>query len=414
MKILIVTPYLPHPKCGHGGGVYLYKLIEKLVPQHQLIIVSFCDRSEKLLYEDLKSLSAKFYLISRDKGTQPNLLKNLRLYSQRLIKFFISILFWEPYYVSKYANRRMSLIISKITSENNFDIVQFEYTQMAQYVKNVVHGKTILHEIDVSYRPAYRRFKKAETIIKKIVAYIEWCRWAKYEPRIVSHFDTVLTVTEQDRLLLKWLTTMDHINYFPHAIEIPDHIPEYSTREPYSILFVGSYLHQPNVDAALWLCKEIFPPIKHKYKNSNLFIVGPNPTDELLKLADKLSGINIVGFVDKVEPYFQKCSVFVAPLRFGGGVKNKILFAMSNGIPAITTKIGIEGIEILDSESVLHADSSKSFVEQICFIFDNPDIANSISQRAYKAILETYSWEKVLNQLNNIFNDIINTSRKNY
>jgi polysaccharide biosynthesis protein PslH len=410
MKILIVTPYLPHPKCGHGGGVYLYKLIEKLIPQHQLTIVSFCDRSEKLLYEDLKPLSAIFYLISRDKGTQTNILKNLQLYLQRLFKFFVSILLWEPYYVSKYGDRRMSLLISKITSENNFDIVQFEYTQMAQYVKNVFHGKTILHEIDVSYRPAFRRYKKTKNVLKKIILYIEWCRWAKYEPRIVSHFDTVLTVTDQDRLLLKWLTRMDHIDYFPHAIEIPNHIPKYSSRELHSILFVGSYLHQPNVDAALWLCKEIFPHIKHKYKNSNLFIVGPNPTDELLKLADKLSGINIVGFVDKVEPYFQKCSVFVAPLRFGGGVKNKILYAMSNGIPVITTKIGIEGIEIFDSTSVLYADSTKSFVEQVCFIFDNPDIANSISQRAYNGISETYSWDKVINQINAIFNNIIKVS----
>jgi polysaccharide biosynthesis protein PslH len=407
MKILIVTPYLPHPKCGHGGGVYLFKLIEKLIPLHQLTIVSFCDHIEKVLFEDLKSLPVKFYLISRDKGAQANILRFLQLFSLRLFKFFVSLLLWEPYYVSKYKDRRMSSLISKITSEDNFDIILFEYTQMAQYVKNVTYGKTILHEIDVSYRPVYRRFKKAKTIFRKIVLYIEWCRWAKYEPGMVSRFDAVLTVTEQDRLLLQWLTKMDNIYYFPHAIEIPKNIPLYSSREPFSILFVGSYLHQPNVDAALWICKEIFPQIKNKYKDSYLYIVGPNPTDELLRLADKSLGINIVGFVDKVEPFFQKCSVFVAPLRFGGGVKNKILYAMANGIPVITTKIGIEGIETFDSTSVLYADSTKRFVEQICLIFDNIDIASSLSQKAYQNISEIYSWEKVLNQLNKIFNKVI-------
>lgn len=410
MNILIATPYLPHPKCGHGGGVYLYKLIENLMHRHQLTVISFCDNVEKSLLEDLNSLPVKFHFIYRDKGFQTSSLKNLQLFFRRFFQFFISILHWEPYYVSKYRDRRMSSLISKITSENKFDIVQFEYTQMAQYNKNVVQGKTILHEIDVSYRPAYRRFKKEKSIFKKLVLFIEWCRWAKYEPRIVSHFNAVLTVTEQDRSLLKWLTKMDHINYFPHAIEIPENIPSYSSREPFSILFVGSYLHQPNVDAALWLCKEIFPNIKNKYKNSNLYIVGPNPTDELIRLADKSFEINIVGFVDKVEPYFQKCSVFVAPLRFGGGVKNKILFAMANGIPVITTKIGIEGIEISESASILYADSTEKFVEQICFILANPDIASSMSQRAYKAISETYSWEKVLNRLNDIFIGIVKSS----
>lgn len=410
MKILIVTPYLPHPKCGHGGGVYLYKLIENLMHRHQLTVISYYDNLEKSLLEDLNSIPVNFFFIYRNKGFQTSSLKNLQLFFRRLFQFLISILLWEPYYVSKYKNRRTASLISKITSDNNFDIIQFEYTQMAQYVKNVTQGKTILHEIDVSYRPAYRRFKKSKSIFKKLIYYIEWCRWAKYEPNIISRFAAVLTVTEQDRLLLKWLTKKDHIYYFPHAIDIPHNIPLYSSRESFSILFVGSYLHQPNVDAAIWLCKEIFPQIKHKYKNSNLYIVGPNPTDEILSLADKLLGINIVGFVDKVEVYFQKCSVFVAPLRFGGGVKNKILYAMANGIPVITTKVGIEGIENFNSASIFCVNSTEKFIEQICFIFTNPDIASSMSHRAYQAISETYSWEKVLNRLDDIFIRIVKSS----
>lgn len=408
MKILIITPYLPHPKCGHGGGVYLYKLIENMMHRHQMTVVAFCDKSERLLYEDLKSLSVNFHLILRDKGFQTSGLKNLQLFFRRLFQFFISILHWEPYYVSKYRDRRMSSLISKITSENKFDIVQFEYTQMAQYIKNVVQGKTILHEIDVSYRPAYRRFKKEKSIFKKLVLFIEWCRWAKYEPRIASRFDSVLCVTEQDRLLMRWLTKMNHISYFPHAIEIPENIPPYSSREPFSILFVGSYSHQPNVDAALWLCEEIFPHIKHKYKNSNLYIVGPNPTDELIRLADKSLGINILGFVNKVEPYFQKCSVFVAPLRFGGGVKNKILYAMANGIPIVTTKIGAEGIEGINTDSILIGNTSIEIANHICKILTNLNYGEVLSKNEREIIKKYYSWEVVISKLENIYYNIVN------
>ncbi|HMK39239.1 MAG TPA: hypothetical protein VK569_07865, partial [Bacteroidota bacterium] len=174
----------------------------------------------------------------------------------RLVRMAQSILLWQPYYVRKYFDRGMARSIGELTGKTVFDIVQFEFAFMGQYARFARSGKLVLHEHDVAYRPSYRRFRNASGVIQRFLRYCEWCRWARYEPRLVRHFDHVLTVTEQDRLLLLWLTRNERISYLPRGMHVPETLPAFDSREPRTLLFVGTFDHQPNVDAALWLARE--------------------------------------------------------------------------------------------------------------------------------------------------------------
>jgi len=403
MKILIISPYLPHPLSGHGTGTFMYGLLRQLMDRHEITLISFCDKRELTLAQDLKKLPIRFYAVPRGKGGQKNLGWNFYLVATRLIQFLRSLFLWQPYYVSKFYHPRMARLIEQITSESQYDIVQFEMVQMAQYYRSSRSGKKILQSHDVAFRPAYRRYKSSRSLLARTFLFVEWCRWISYERNAAGRFDHILCVTEQDRMLLEWLSSAGSISYLPRGVDVADRIPPYRERESQSMLFVGTFSHRPNREAAIWLVEEIFPLVQQRHPQLKLYIIGSNPPSELMQLAANMPRVEILGFVDDVVAYLRKASVFIAPLRSGGGVKVKILHAMGQGIPVVTTKVGIEGIEGMNAETACVGDSAWRLAEQIYTLFENPDRADRIGRKGWEAMREGYSWERVTERLEKIY-----------
>ena len=405
MNILIVSPYLPHPKSGHGTGVFMYGLLEHISRKHSITLLSFCDKRELAFVDDVRRLPLKLILVPRGRGARQNLLWNAYLVTIRLVQLLLSILFWQPYYVSKYRHPAMAKLVRRLTRDRSFDIVQFEMSQMAQYVKFVGNGKTILHEHDVSFRPAYRQYKAATSTVKRLVAYIEWCRWSRYERTMARRFDHILCVTRQDTSLMQWMSAKNDVSYFPRGVDTPDDIPPYASREPNSMLFVGTFSHYPNADAALWLAREIFPLVARKVPESVLYVVGSHPPAELLSLASNMPRVKVLGFVDDVASYMFRCRVFVAPLRLGGGVKVKVLHAMAHGIPVVSTRIGMEGIEGTRSAALV-GDTPQRLADSIVALLTDPRQSERLATTALGSLRKWYSWESVVARLQTIYDEV--------
>ena len=181
MKLLFVSPYLPHPLSGHGTGVFVHGLLRELSPRHQVTLLSFVSKEELGFIPDLRKLSIEVITVPRGRGTQKNLLWNFYLITIRAVQMLRSIIKWEPFYVSKYYHPRMAKQVESLTSRGAFDIVQLEMTAMAQYLPNLRGGKSVLHEHDVAFRPAYREFRHARSAMRKFLMWVEWCRWSRFE-----------------------------------------------------------------------------------------------------------------------------------------------------------------------------------------------------------------------------------------
>ena len=403
MNVLVVTPYLPHPRAGNGTGVFLYGLLSRLALRHRVTLVSFCDEREAALAHDLRTLPITTHLVPRAKGRGSGSAVMIGLALLRMCQFALSVAFWEPYYVGKYRSRRMARLIGEITAREHFDIVQFEFAFMGQYGKYVRSGKTVLHEHDVAFRPAYRRFRKASSLFSRAAMYLEWCRWARYEPAIARRFDHVLTVTEQDTSLLRRLSGANHISYLPRGVDVPDRMPDPHLRDARSLLFVGTFAHHPNLDAARWLVSEIFPLVAALWPDATLSLVGPHPPDDLKALAGRFPGVSVLGYVDDVLPHLRKASAFVAPLRHGGGVKLKIIQAMANGIPVVTTNVGIEGIQGIGPGSVLLGSTPHSFADQVDRLFRDASLPAALATAGYAIAKKFYSWDSTVSRVEEVY-----------
>ncbi|MDJ0559199.1 MAG: glycosyltransferase family 4 protein, partial [Microcystis sp. M53599_WE4] len=150
------------------------------------------------------------------------------------------------------------------------------------------------------------------------------------------------------------------------------------------LVFIGSYNHPPNIDAVKWLCLEIMPLVWAFRPDITVNLLGSNLKDEVKELAN--DKVIVTGYVPEVEPYFQKSRVFVAPLRFGAGMKGKIGQSLSLGLPTITTKIGAEGMGLIDHQDVLIADTAEEFAQAVIELYDNMELWQKLADNSLETI----------------------------
>lgn len=158
-----------------------------------------------------------------------------------------------------------------------------------------------------------------------------------------------------------------------------------SSREA-SILFVAGFAHPPNVDAALWLFNEIFPVIRARIPGVHLWLIGSNPTEEVIRLG--CSDVTVTGYIndESLCGFYARARAAIVPLRFGAGVKGKVLESMNHGLPLVTTSVGAQGLNSLATVAAI-CDDSKDLAERIVDLFESDELwmKQSIGGRDYVA-----------------------------
>lgn len=160
------------------------------------------------------------------------------------------------------------------------------------------------------------------------------------------------------------------------------------------LLFVGGFAHPPNADAVLWFAREIFPEIRKKLPDVNFYVVGSKVTDEIKALEQPGNGIIIKGFVSEEElaRLYSVCRVVVVPLRYGAGVKGKVVEALYNGAPIVTTSTGAEGIP--EVETVLETENDpQAFAEKTAALYSDPARCRQMCLAAQDYIKKHFSLE---------------------
>lgn len=167
---------------------------------------------------------------------------------------------------------------------------------------------------------------------------------------------------------------------------IPD---DFERRE--GLLFVGGFAHPPNADAVLWFARDIYPLIREKI-NADFYIVGSKVTDEIKALEQPGNGIIVKGFVSEEElsRLYATSRIVVVPLRYGAGVKGKVIEAVYNGAPIVTTSIGAEGIPQAEDVMAI-VDEPSDFAEKVVSLYQDTEALTKMSHRTQQYIREYYS-----------------------
>jgi GT2 family glycosyltransferase len=230
----------------------------------------------------------------------------------------------------------------------------------------------------------------------------EWRRWHAIETRAATSADATVVVTPQERRIVEELGARS-VYVVPTIHEVAG-AGNRRFEDRSGLLFIGNYNHPPNVDAVQWLCQEVMPIVWAALPEVSVALVGANPTPKVQALRSKR--VRVTGYVRDLEPYLRECRLFVAPLRFGAGMKGKIGHALQYALPVVTTPVGAEGMGLRNGENAIIADAqAQAFASAILSLYGDAEGWQRLSDAA-AATLQPFTPQAVMPQLRALFAEL--------
>ena len=392
MKILFITPYLPSETSGHAGAQLIYRNISMLAKNHEITLASFIDSDESSMTTDLISKGIDVHTILYPRN-QKSMIGKISSGIRNSVAMFNYLKGKEPFFFAKYKRKNMENLISKLVNENRFDLVQVEYNVMHHYKKQIKNIPSVIVFHDISTKVHERGMINGDSTHKKSFEIAK-----RLEPEIGNKFDTVITLTEEDKLYLANLGCETKIHVIPPQINVPN--IDKIAKTPNSICFVGSYNREPNIQAVEILINEVFPKISCSV---SLNIVGKGLGRKIIQTIHNLEGVNYLGFVDDIDSFIASQMLMVAPIHMGAGLKMKITHSLACGTPVLTTPIGAEGINI-GSENGLWIEENLEALSKKCLeLMKNGQELEKAGLRGKEAVNRLFSPPRVTTKLNALY-----------
>ena len=172
------------------------------------------------------------------------------------------------------------------------------------------------------------------------------------------------------------------------------------------IVFTGNMSWPPNEDAAEHFARDIMPAIRSGIPDASFWIVGAEPSARVRNLAS-IPGIHVTGTVADIRPWIWSAAVYASPLRFGLGVKNKILEAMAAGAPIVATSRSLSGTPLIDGRHAMIADDDAKFAESVVGLLARPALRESLSREARRKVEAEYSWRSITSEFEGLYRAIL-------
>jgi|GEM_PF-253697 len=271
------------------------------------------------------------------------------------------------------------------------------YEKYADTIRQYDKIKLIYDMVDLHYLRLKRKVELANN--KDLTKTRQWIKMQSRELKAAASADLTITITEAEQKILQE-QQIDNLAVVPN-IHSPYQGEKPSFKKRKGLLFIGSYNHPPNIDAVEWLVKEIMPIVWQQIPELTITLLGSNVTPQIVALESD-SRVKVTGYIEDVTPYFLGHRVFIAPLRYGAGMKGKIGQSLEYGLPIVSTDIGIEGMNLVSEEDVLQANLRDQFAAQIIRLYQDENLWNKLAINSQNSITP-YTIDSVKQKLQQIF-----------
>jgi glycosyltransferase involved in cell wall biosynthesis len=299
----------------------------------------------------------------------------------------------------------MQAAIDRVLAHQTFDVIQLEHQHLGLFHVDSPGAIRILDAHNIESDNIRRLTRYSRSPLRRLYYELEYRKVRREESTVLAGQDALLVTSERDRWLIE--EEFPHIPKFviPNGVDTEFFHPSDQAPEPLSLVFTGAMNYLPNADGIGYFLREIFPIIRKEIPEVHVSVVGSGPPKWLERLAD--SNVTVTGYVNDVRPFVHRASVYVVPLRMGGGTRLKVLEAMAMKKPVVTTSIGCEGIDVVHNESALIADDPNEFAAAVIELVRNDRRRASIVDRGYDVVREKYEWSVVGDRLAGVYDTLL-------
>jgi sugar transferase (PEP-CTERM/EpsH1 system associated) len=393
MRIFVLLSRVPYP-LEKGDKLRAYHQIRELAKTNELIL---CALNPARKLNKQKAFSA----------VQPycrsinfiDLSWNARLWNI-FLAFFKNIPFQSGYFYSRKANKR----VQKLIDNYHPDHIYCQLIRTVEYVKDIPIPKTLDYQDVFSYG-IFRRMKKSSIMMKWFLK-MEYDRLVNYEKKVFDVFDNKTIISYPDRDLIPH-PDKEKIMVVPNGVD-HDYFSPRESKKSFDLLFTGNMAYPPNVDAAGFLVHKIMPIVWEKLPKAKLMLAGANPDSKVLALKSKR--VVVTGWMDDIRDSYSSAKIFIAPMRIGTGLQNKLLEAMSMKVPSITTPLANDALKAKENEEILIGESAEQLAEKIILLLTDQEAYQKIASNGHQFVKDKYSWQEATEKLNQL---IQKTPKKN-
>jgi glycosyltransferase involved in cell wall biosynthesis len=218
--------------------------------------------------------------------------------------------------------------------------------------------------------------------------------WKRRERLLGSRFNALAVCSEEDKAYLNSIGVESAVHVIPNGFQKPKETPNPSPASPPRFGFVGLIDFQPNRDGLEWFVRRCWPEIKRAIPAARLRVIGRD-TENWLSFADKVNGIDRLGWVADTSEEMSSWSAMIVPIRIGAGTRVKIAHGFSQGIPIVSTRFGAFGYGAVDGREMYLADSPEKFAGACLKVIGDPDSARAIANRAWELFVNNWTWETI-------------------
>ena len=406
-KILFLTQIVPFPPDA-GPKVKTYHVIRALAGQgHSVTLVSFVRPEEAQYLSALQPICSAVHAAPIRRSRFADVFYMLKSY-----------LSGRPFLIERDDLHPMQETVNRLVQENDFQFIHADQLTMVQFAlrgASVVPGKKpkVIFDAHNAVWTIVERMKENARFFLKPVLAVEARRVKQYEGELLRTVDHVLAVTDIDQKLLEEALRFSKpnesdrvspITVIPIAVDTQKLKPVNRKVGSKNIVTLGTLHYPPNADGIRWFFNEVFPLVQKRVPDAALTIIGKNPPQDFIELAERNPGvIKVTGYVDDLRPYLEESALMVVPVRAGGGMRVRILEAFAYAMPVVTTTVGLEGIHGMPDHDVLVADTPVDFANRTVELLENASLQEKLATNGRELATKKYDWQAALSAMRPIY-----------
>ena len=384
MKLLVMVSRVPYP-LEKGDKLRAYHQIKHLSKTHE---VTLCCLSDEAVHPEarqaLESICSRLEIYSLSRvGIGFSLMKAL----------FTNKPFQVHYFYQKAIHRKIKQLIKDL----NPDHIYCQLIRTAEYAKHE-HGyaKTIDY-MDAFSKGMERRVQKA-SFWKKPFVRSEFRRLLAYENISFEYFDHKTIISEQDRQLI-YHPQQQNIEVIPNGVDTEFFAPRQSEKT-HDLVFVGNMSYIPNVETARYLATELLPALQKAKPGATLLLSGANPAPGVKALANE--HVHVSGWMEDIRDAYAQGRIFIAPMQIGTGLQNKLLEAMSMGIPCITSPLANNALGAEHERHLLVANDTEAWCAAVQRLLDDEALSAKLGEAGRNFVESGFNWSATTERLNEL------------